>query len=119
MKIILLIFSIFSVVAMAISANEEKRINVSDVDIRNYEKFVNQIKNDLPVGTPIQQVKKYLSTRGIGYSDVVNDEGNIKFMIKKIYSAFFIFKTDLQVKIFVTDGEGVSEVKSSLIETAF
>lgn len=118
MKKIILLVSILSVTFMQVNASDEKRIKPSDVDIRNYEEFVTQVREDLPAGTTIQQVKKYLSGRGVeyGHADV---EGCIKFMIKKIDSAFFIFKTDLQVKIFVTEDNGVSEVKSKLIETAF
>jgi hypothetical protein len=118
MKIILLVLSIFSVVVMPISANEEKRINVSDVNIRNYEKFIEQIKNDLPAGTSIQQVKDYLSEKGVEYGHATV-EGCIKFMIKKVDSSFFFFKTDLQIKVFASEESGVSEIKSSLIETAF
>ncbi|MDZ7925479.1 MAG: hypothetical protein U5M23_15845 [Marinagarivorans sp.] len=101
-KIILLV-SILSVVLMQqANAGDEKRIKPSDVNIRNYEDFVSQVREDLPVGTSVQQVKNYLSNRDLeyGYADV---EGCIKFMIKKVDSAFFVFKTDLQVKIFVTD----------------
>jgi len=118
MKIILLVLSILSVVAMPISANEEKRIDASDVNIRNYEKFVEQVENDLPVGTSIQRVKDYLSEEGVKYGHATV-EGCIKFMIKKVDSSFFFFKTDLQIKIFVSEDSGVSEIKSRLIETAF
>jgi hypothetical protein len=119
MRKFILLASILSVVLMQqANAGDEKRIKPSDVNIRNYEDYVSQVREDLPVGTPIRQVKQYLSDRGLeyGYADV---EGCIKFMIKKVDSAFFVFKTDLQIKIFVTDENGVSEVKSKLIETAF
>ena len=119
MKKIILLISILSVISMQSSASDEKRIKPSDVNIRNYENFISQMRQDLPIGTPIQKVKEYLSVRGIECSDVVDNDEYIVFIIRKIYSAFFIFKTDLEVRIFVTDDNGVSEVRSKLIETAF
>lgn len=102
----------------ACANNEEKRIDVSEVNIRNYEQFVAQLEHDLPAGTSIQDVKEYLSDKSIKYGHATV-EGCIKFMIKKVDSSFFVFKTDLQVKIFLSEESGVSEIKSNLIETAF
>lgn len=119
MKKFILFILICGVTLMQADADEERMIKPPDVNIRNYEEFVSQLSKDLPVGTSMQQVTEYLSARGIRYSNIVDDEGCIKFMIKKIYSAFFVFKTDLQVRIFLTDDEGVSEIKSKFIETAF
>ena len=121
MKNIFILFFIFSVVTMPTSANDKElqpRIEVDQVTIHNYEQFVSQIKHDLPMGTSLQDVKTYLSDNKIEYG-YASQEACIKFMLKKIYSSFFIFNTSLQVKIFVTEEAGVSEIKSELIETAF
>ena len=121
MKNSLLILSfIFSVmVVMSISAEDEKkRIEAKQVNIRNYEQFIEQLKHDLPVGTSIKDVEAYLLKQKISHSYVPN-EGSFYVMLKKIYSAFFIFKTDLFIEIFVSEEAGVSEIKHDLIETAF
>jgi hypothetical protein len=113
------IFYILSLIVMPVSADDkEKRIEASEVNIRNYEQFVGQLKSDLPAGTSLQDVKTYLSNHNISYGHVPQ-KGYIQFMLKKIYSAFFIFNTDLHVEIFVSEENGVSEIKSELIETGF
>ena len=118
-NILLILYLIFSVVAIPVNANDEQaRIEAKQVNIRNYEQFVAQLERDLPVGTSLQDVEAYLSKNKINYG-YASQEGCVKFMLKKIYSAFFVFNTDLQVKIFLSEETGVSEIKSDLIETAF
>ncbi len=109
---------ILSAMIMTIGANgEQKRIAIDDVNIRNYEQFIEQLKIDLPEGTSFESVKSYLALHKIKYG-YASAESCIKFMRKKVRSSFFIFNTDLQVKIFVSEGAGVKEVKYELIETA-
>ncbi len=116
---LLMLYLIFSVVAIPVNANDEpERIEATQVNIGNYEQFIAQLERDLPVGTSLPDVKAYLSDSKIKYG-YASQEGCVKFMLKKIYSAFFIFNTDLQVKIFISEETGVSEIKSDLIETAF
>lgn len=118
-KFWLLICCISSVAAIPVNADEgQKRIEPHQVNIRNYERYIVQIKNDLPVGTPYKDVEKYLSDKGLEYGHAAS-EGCLQFMINRIYSAFFIFKTDLQIKIYVSEENGVTDIKSRLIETAF
>lgn len=119
MKNIILLISILSVNAMQANAGQEKYITPLDVNIRNYQVFVDQLKKDLPIGTSMQQVMKYLSVRNIQYSNVLDDEGCVKVMIKKVDSSLFFFKTDLQIKIFASGDGRVSEIESTLVETAF
>ena len=119
MKKLTFTLMILGVITLSACANNDnKRIKPSKVNMRNYEVFVSQIRKDLPVGTPIQKVKEYLSARQIGYSDVIDEEDCFKFMLRRISSFFFIFNTDLQVRIYFTNNLEVSEVKSRLIETA-
>lgn len=96
---------------------DSERIHPSEVDIDNYERFVEQVTNDLPAGTRQDAVEAYLSAMGVEYGHNVPD-GCLQFMLKRIYSALFVFNTDLQVRIYVTEEHGVSRVESSLIETA-
>lgn len=119
-KIWLMICCISSVlVAAPVNANEgHKRIEPHQVNIRNYEQFVVQLENDLPLGTSFRDVEKYLLKNGLDYG-YAPSEGCLQFMLNRIFSAFFIFKTDLQVKIYVSEETGVTEIKSRLIETAF
>ena len=115
---ILFIYLIMSIFILSVSANEEQmRIEAHQVNIDNYEQFVEQIKRELPVGTPIQNVKAYLAENKIkyGYSPQVD---YLQFMIKKIRSSFFIFNTDLQLKIYFNEKTGVTEIKSRLVRTA-
>lgn len=116
---LLMLYLIFSVVAIPVNANDEQaRIEAKQVNIRNYEQCIAQLERDLPVGTSLQDVKSYLSENQINYG-YASQEGCVKFMLKKIYSALFVFNTDLQVKIFISEETGVSEIKHNLIETAF
>lgn len=118
-KIWLVICCITSVVAIPVNAIEkQKRIEPHQVNIRNYEQFVAQVKHALPVGTPYKDVEKYLSDKGLEYG-YAPSEGCLQFMINRIYSAFFIFKTDLQIKIYVSEENGVTDIKARLVETAF
>ena len=108
-----------SIFISPVNANEEQmRIEAHQVNIDNYEKFVEQNKCELPVGTSIQNVKACLSENQIEYGYVPQAD-YIQFMLKKTYSAFFVVKTDLHVEIFLSGKSGVSEIKYDLIETAF
>lgn len=121
MSKIWLMICCFSSVLVTIPVNAaegQKRIEPPQVNIRNYEQFIAQLKDDLPPGTSFRDVEKYLSNNKLDYG-YASSEGCLQFMINRIYSAFFIFKTDLQVKIYVTEETGVTEIKSRLIETAF
>ena len=116
---LLMLYLIFSVVAIPVNANDEKaRIEAKHVNIRNYEQFIAQLGQDLPVGTSLQDVKAYLSENKISYSDVPH-EGCLYVMLKKIDRSFFIFTTDLWLRIYVSEKECLSEIKSKLINTAF
>lgn len=107
------------VVAISVSADDgRKRLEPDQVTIRNYEQYVAQVEYDLPVGTAFKDVEKYLSDNGIEYG-YAPTEGCLKFMIKKIYSAFFIFITDLQIRIYISEEAGVTSIKSRLVNTAF
>ncbi len=123
MKNILLMLSLVLCVVVSISMNvnandRKERIEPDQVNMRNYEQFIAQIEHDLPVGTSFKDVEKYLSDYEIEFSHAPS-EGCFKFMVKKIYSAFFVFITDLQIKIYVSEEAGVTDIKSRLIETAF
>lgn len=98
------------------NAITEKRIKPSKVNLRNYETFVSQIREDLPVGTSIEQVEEYLSSRGISYG-VSEDEGLIKFTVQNIASFLLIVTTGLQVKIYVTDESDVSKITGETYQT--
>ena len=118
-NLFLLLYIIVSMVAIPVNADDgQKRMEPHQVNIRNYEQYVEQLKHDLPVGTSFKVVEKYLLDYGIEYG-YASSEGCLQFMIKKIYSAFFIFVTDLQIKIYVSEETGVSDIKSRLIQTAF
>lgn len=96
---------------------KEKSILASKVNIKNYEKFIEQLESDLPIGTTITEVKKQLEARGLEYSEA-HSEAAFYIMIKKIRSRFLIFNTDLWIRIYFLDNH-VSEVKSKLVRTAF
>ena len=118
-KIWLMICCVTCVVAIPVNAIEkQKRIEPHQVNIRNYEQFIVQIKDDLPLGTSHKGVKSYLSDNNIAYSDVPH-EGCFYIMLKKIYSEFFIFTTDLWIRIYVNEKNGLTEIKWDLIRTAF
>lgn len=121
MKKILLVLCFISGMGIALPMNADdgqERIEPDQVNIRNYEQFIAQIEHDLPVGTSFKDVEKYLLDNGIEYG-YASSEGCLQFLIKKIYSAFFVFITDLQIKIYVSEEAGVTDIKSRLIETAF
>lgn len=116
-KYIVLLLMFVSVVLMQqASAITEKRIKPSKVNLRNYETFVSQIREDLPVGTSIEEVEEYLSNRGISYG-VSETEGLIKFTVQNIASFLFIVTTSLQVKIYVTYESDVSKITGETYQT--
>ena len=51
------------------SPPDTERIRPEDVNYRNYEAFVEEIRKDLPVGTPKSMVRDYLARRGLVFSD--------------------------------------------------
>jgi hypothetical protein len=115
---IFLFFYFLSVMTMPVNASEtEKKIEASEVNIHNYERFVAQLEYNLPIGTSADDVTQHLDKSGIEYSDVPN-EGCIYIMIKKIHRSFLVVNTDLWIRIYFSDGD-LSEIKSELINTAF
>lgn len=117
MKRFLLFLLFLGVVPMSVNASEEARIEASEVNIRNYERFVAQLERDLPVGTSLGSVKRYLDEHDIGYTDVPNEEC-LYIMLKRIRRSFFIVTTDLWIRVYFSEGS-LSEIKTELIDTAF
>ena len=65
----LMICCISSVVPTSMKVDGvHKRIEPHEVNIRNYEQYVAQLQRNLPIGTPLQQVEKYLTDNNITYS---------------------------------------------------
>lgn len=67
----------------------------------------------------MQQVKDYLSKNGIKKYGHANIDGCIQFMIKSVDRHLLIFTTDLQIRIYVSEDKGVSDIKPVLSTTAF
>lgn len=102
---------------MPVNASQKDKIEASAVNIRNYEKFLAQLEQDLPVGMSLNDVKQYLDENKIGYSDVPHEQC-VYIMLKKIHRSFFVFATDLWIRVYFSE-EGVSEINFELIDTAF
>lgn len=104
-----------------------ERIRPEDVNYRNYETFVEEIRSDLPVGTPKAEVQSYLASRGIGFSAGWDEDFRVKppsvehyvvFLIRRIRNAFIFGYTDLRVSIYLSEDGRVSRIVSKTIETA-
>ena len=117
-QLLILLSFIFCMISASINANDaQKRITPDMVTIHNYEQFIAQLERDLPKGTPVEDIKKYLSENKIGYSDVP-EEDCLYAMLKKIDSLFFIYTTDLWLRIYVSQESGLLKIKHDLIHTA-
>ncbi len=115
---------------------EQKRIKPKRVTIKNHEQFMAQFKRDFPVGTPIQEVMDYLANNQIEHSyiapgslrpypvptDVAMDGydhrvGYVGYILRKISTVFFIFRTDLQVNVYFSEEEKVIDIRHRLVGT--
>ncbi|PCK04758.1 MAG: hypothetical protein COA42_18890 [Alteromonadaceae bacterium] len=115
MKFVIFILFFLSGLSMNTNGKEEKTIEVSKVNIHNYEQFVEQFEAKLPIGTPMADVRKHLKDLDIEYGEA-HSEAAFYIMIKKIHSRFFIFTTDLAIRVYFSD-DHVSEIKSRLVRT--
>lgn len=133
---LLILCAVLGVTAMSLNACAgQTRIKPSRVTIKNHEQFMAQFKRDLPVGTPAQDVMTYLENNEIlhgyrppgsfgamlpsffkedGYDRRV---GFIQGRINKISNALFVFRTDLYIKIYISEEEKVLEIKHGLSHT--
>ena len=133
-QLLILLSFIFCMISPSINANDaQKRITPDKVTIHNYEQFIAQLERDLPKGTPVEDIKKYLSENKIEYSyysieikkdladslvekDFYRKYPHFQFMLRRI-SSFFIFYSDLLVFIFFSEETGVVEIRHDLIHT--
>lgn len=109
------------------STSASERIRPEDVNYRNYEVFVDEIRSDLPAGTPKDEVQSYLLDRGIGFGNAKDEdvrvspprvEHYIVFLIRGIRKMFIFGHTDLQVRIYLSEEGRVSRIEPIIIRTA-
>ena len=72
-------------------------MKTDDITLDNYKEFEAQLRRDLPLGTPIGEVKRYLNEREIGYS-FGSYTNSLYVLIPEIYRELLLFTTDLQIK---------------------
>ena len=111
------------------------RIDISDVNYRNWERFVAQLERDVPVGTPVEDLKRYLSENGIEYGHFRHpyaggkhrppDDGWVSVGVRDILRnpLFEVvgFSSGLQVQFYIVHEEGdvprVSRIEGTLLHT--
>ena len=77
-------------------------MKTNDITLDSYKEFEAQLRRDLPLGMPTDEIKKYLDEHGIDYEDhssVPPPYGRLLYvLIPKIHREFLFFTTDLWIK---------------------
>ncbi len=108
--------------------SQEDRIPYEGVKYKNHEEFVEEIREDLPVGTPEEVVLQYLRSRGIPFShaktrdysvEPAKVEHYILLAVKRIRSRFIFGYTSLRIRVFLSDERCVTRIESDLVVTSW
>ncbi len=107
---------------------KSEQIPYEKVRYKNHKAFVEEIRKDLPVGTPEDSVLEYLRGRGIPFSKAVHpdysvdppsEEHYVVFLVRRVRSWFILGYTDLSVRIYLSDERCVSRIESKLVSTSW
>ena len=100
-----------------VSCSMTAEMKPDDITIDNYKEFEAQLRRDLPLDTPIGEVKRYLDEREIGYS-FGSYTNSLYVLIPEIYRELLLFTTDLQIKFQLDPtGEKLIAINVSLPKT--
>ena len=92
-------------------------MKTDDITLDNYKEFEAQLRQDLPLGMPTEEVKRYLEKCGIRHSFSAHDN-SLYTLIPKIHRELLLFTTDLWIKFRLDPaGEKLIAIDVSLPKT--
>jgi len=95
------------------AAMNEKRISPSEVTLDNLEEYEAQVRRDLPIGTPKEDVEAYLTRCGLPYDSIgpnpLYDANSFQTTIENI-GIRVIFQASLFIRIRLDQQDKVKEI---------
>jgi hypothetical protein len=97
------------------AAMNEERISPSKVTLDNLEAYKAQVRRDLPIGTPKEEVETYLTRGGIphdyfGAYPIYGRNGNSFQGTLKNIGTYLIFRANLLIRILLDDQNKVRQI---------